>query len=114
MNMMYQNPRLSVRRIGIQLGLSKYYVWEILKKNALHPYHFKRVQNILEVDGPAQSVFCAWILNKITEIPLFLRKILWTDEAKFTRARITNYRNLHIWAAENPPGLPPVVSLLTG
>lgn len=32
----------------------------------------------------------------------FVRRIMWTDEAKFTRTGITNFLNLHTWAAENP------------
>ena len=37
----------------------------------------------------------------------FLNKILWTDESTFTRTGVTNTRNLHLWAQENPHGVRP-------
>lgn len=46
--------------------------------------------------------FCTWILRQHRRYQNFLTEILWTDEATFTRAGVTNHRNLHIWAAENP------------
>lgn len=32
---------------------------------------------------------------------------MWTDEASFTRKGITNFRNLHLWMAENPHAVRP-------
>jgi hypothetical protein len=34
--------------------------------------------------------------------PDFLTRVLWTDEAGFTRDGVMNLHNLHIWAEENP------------
>lgn len=42
------------------------------------------------------------VLIRIQEDPLFLSKIIWTDESKFTREGIFNRRNNHFWAVENP------------
>lgn len=32
----------------------------------------------------------------------FIRFILFTDEATFTRSGFTNVHNIHVWAEENP------------
>lgn len=96
------DPMLSVRRIAVRLGISKMRVWRVLKKEGLHPFHFRRAQNLRDEDSVPRLVFCTWILRQHRLHLNFLRQILWTDEATFTRAGITNHRNLHIWAAENP------------
>lgn len=43
--------------------------------------------------------FCRYLLNSDARDVIFLSKILWTDESKFSREGITN---LHYWAEENP------------
>lgn len=96
------DPRLSVRRIAMQLQMSKWHVWRILKREGLHPYHFRRVQDVIEPDLAARSVFCSWINRNLRQNRNFLQRILWTDEAKFTRAGITNHRNDHLWYSANP------------
>lgn len=96
------DPTLSVRRIAIRLGISRMRVWRVLKKEGLHPYHYRRAQNLRDEDNVPRLVFCTWILRQHRLHPNFLKEILWTDEACFTRAGITNHRNLHIWAVENP------------
>lgn len=96
------DPRLSVRRIAAQLQLSKWSVWRILKREGLHPFHFRRVQDVIGIDYATRSVFCAWLNRSARYNRRFLQKILWTDEAKFTRAGITNHRNDHLWCSVNP------------
>lgn len=101
------DPQLSVRRIAIRLGLSKWTVWKILKREGLHPYHFRRVQDLTEPDFTRRSVFCSWILRKLRSNPNFLKTIMWTDEATFTRSGYTNHRNEHLWLHENPHAVRP-------
>lgn len=102
LRLIFEDPRLSTRRIAIRLNMRYWTVWKILKREGLHPYHFRRVQNITDPDYAARSAFSAWINLNVRENPNFLARILWTDEASFTRAGITNYRNLHAWSADNP------------
>jgi len=97
-----RDPTTSIRRISARLGVSKTSVWRILKKEGLHPYHFRRSHNLIFGDSPARLVFCTWLLREHRRTVDFLKHILWTDEATFTRAGITNHRNAHIWAVENP------------
>lgn len=96
------DPRLSIRRIANRMNLCKWTVWRVLKREGLHPYHFRRVQDIIEPDYAARSVFCAWITRRARRDQTFLRRIMWTDEATFTRSGFTNHRNEHLWQLENP------------
>lgn len=97
-----ENPGLSVRRIATRLGLSKMSVWRVLKKEGLHPYHFRRVQELNEPDFLRRLVFASWINRRVRSDPNFCKKNLWTDEATFTRSGYVNHRNEHLWLQENP------------
>lgn len=64
----------------------------------LHPYHYQRVQELMPEDFPARIRFSEWILRHQNLLP----KILWSDEATFTRSKAFNTKNTHFWAYENP------------
>lgn len=98
----FRNPSISLRRLALMFNVSKSTVGVILKANGLRPYHYRRVQNIKEGDNVQRCIFSTWILRQTRSNPAFFNKILWTDEAKFTRNGITNFRNLHAWSDENP------------
>jgi DNA-binding CsgD family transcriptional regulator len=102
-----EDPKLSVRRISNGLSLSRRTVWRILKREGLHPCHFQRVQVIREPDYATRSTFASWICRRMRNDPNFLKRILWTDEATFTRSGITNHRNVHLWLPENPHAVRP-------
>jgi len=97
-----RDPTTSIRRISARLGIPNTSVWKILKKEGLHPYHFRQSHNLIFGDGGARSIFCMWLLREHRRVVDFLKHILWTDEATFTRTSITNRRNAHIWVVENP------------
>lgn len=96
------DPSTSVRRLSHEEGVSKTSVWRILKSQLLYPYHIQRVQGLSPRDFRPRSELCHWFLRKIALIPLFLSKILFTDEAGFSREGIFNYHNNHFWADVNP------------
>ena len=77
-------------------------VWEVLLDNGLHPFHVQRVQELNTEDHPRRVQFARWFLNKEVEQPCFPSKVLFTDEASFTREGIVNLHNLHLWSAVNP------------
>src|SRR5678815_4633570 len=56
---------------------------------------------IRDSDYVPRVVICQWFLNKCID-QNFLTKVLFTDEAHFTRTAIVNVHNEHIWADENP------------
>lgn len=42
------------------------------------------------------------MIRRSEEDPVFLTKILWTDESRFERSGVFNIHNYHNWAIENP------------
>lgn len=102
LNVIDENPGMSTRQIARHLDVSRSTVWRVLHENMLYPYHIQRVQGLLPRDFPQRLQFSRWILRKCTVDPEFLSRILFTDEAQFTRDGVVNYHNVHIWALENP------------
>lgn len=96
------NPHGSIRSCAKDSGLSYYGVQAILKKHKMHPFSLEFVQQLLPGDNLRRINFCEGMLVKIQEDRNFLKRIIWTDEAKFDREGIVNRRNWHYWAAENP------------
>lgn len=70
----------------------------MVRSQAIHPYHYRRVQDLRPEDFLPRVQFCRWILNNENVLP----NILWSDEATFTRNGAFNMHNTHFWAAENP------------
>lgn len=97
-----EDSKVSCRRLGLQLAVPKSVVHDVLKEQLLHPYHVKKVQDLLPVDPESRLTFCNFIQNQLEENPNFSRTILFTDEASFTRSGITNFHNEHVYSDENP------------
>lgn len=102
LNLITEDPTLSTRGVGITCGVSSEAVWRCWKRHNLHPFHYRKVQGLIDNDGFSRVVFCERMNGKLDEDPNFLRKILWTDEAQFTRTGIFNSHNFHNWMEENP------------
>lgn len=101
------NIRLSSRRASQQLQVSKSKVLRVLHKNHRKAFHLQPVQNLHPGDAEKRLNFCQWLLNSVERTPDFHHKVLWTDEASFTRRGVVNYHNLHVWAQENPHEIRP-------
>ena len=89
-----EDPTLSVRAVARNLNLSTWKVWKTMHREGKYAFHGTRVQGLEEGDPVRRIQFCRFLLNNDIEDPWFLRSILWTDEAKFTREGITNFHNL--------------------
>jgi hypothetical protein len=63
------------------------------------------VQALLPQDFEARLQFCRWICEANNRDVQFIKNILFTDEATFTRNGMTNIHNTHIWAEENPKAI---------
>lgn len=96
--MVRENPKTSTRRISAAVGVPQSQVWRVIKREQLHPYHVQKVQRLEPGDEVARRGFCRWILGHRRSI----RRILFTDEAQFTRDGMTNTKNSHVWSEENP------------
>nr|XP_012145923.1 PREDICTED: uncharacterized protein LOC105663164 [Megachile rotundata] len=102
MRRIVDDPTTSTRRIAAEEGVSKSIVWQILKDNELHPYHYQRVQALEEGDHERRRNFCSWMEEKIRTDESFLSRILFTDDASFNRHKIFNFHNSYVWNEENP------------
>ena len=96
------NPGGSTSRISSAEGVHRSTVWRLLHEDRLYPYHLQRVQGLKPEDLPRRVTFCHWCLEQCVQHPQFLWKLLFTNEAMFTRDGNFNIHNVHIWAHANP------------
>lgn len=101
----YAQPQSSIPSAEVDLGISASSVQRILNENHMHPYSYQNVQSFKPGDNLRRIEFCEFMMLKMPEDPQFLSNIIWTDESKFSREGITNRRNQHFWATENPQAL---------
>jgi len=97
-----RNPRNSTRQASRRLGINHMAVWRILRQNNFHPFHFQRVQGLLEADFAPRLQFSRWVLRAEEAEEYFAKRILFTDEAFFCRDGIFNIHNSHHWQVNNP------------
>ncbi|KAJ8960006.1 hypothetical protein NQ318_009442 [Aromia moschata] len=74
----------------------------ILHEQQLRAYHYSPTQILLPGDFLARMQFWEFILRRNRQDAYFVTKILFTDEATFTRRGIFNRKSCHIWADQNP------------
>lgn len=58
------NPQLSTRRAALQLGTSHRTVFNVLRNDGRHPYHFAPAQYLLPLYKESRTPFCEWFLTK--------------------------------------------------
>jgi hypothetical protein len=92
------NPRASVRQIARELVVPFKIVNRVIKDEHLHSYHYTKVQSVLPQDYEPRMQHAHWLLERNDN---FLEKVLWTDEALFTRDGVFNRHNEHYYALEN-------------
>lgn len=95
-------PQASIYTAVHDVGIPYTSIERILWKNKMHNYKFITVQAMHPEDPVNRAQLCETILIRSQEDNDFLKKIIWTDESKFSREGIFNRRNHHIWANENP------------
>lgn len=96
------NPQASIRSCVADLGLSFSSIQRILQNHRMHDYKLSMSQHLHFGDAERRVQFCENILIRIQEDNGYLRKIIWTDESKFSREGIFNRHNTHFWANNNP------------
>jgi hypothetical protein len=79
------NPLSSTSRIASHTSLSQSSVWRVLRKNSLHPFHLQPVETQQPGDKERHLKYCRRLLHRVVDEPDFLNRVLWTDEAGFTR-----------------------------
>ena len=68
LQVIYENPGMSVRRLAQNTGVSRDTVHRILRVNGLHPFHYQRVQQQLPRDAQQRVNFCGGIVINIVYI----------------------------------------------
>lgn len=96
-----ENPSVSTRQLAVTFNVDHMTAWRTIHDQLLYPYHLQRVQGLSPADYPQRETFCRWFIHQSAN-PLFIRTVLFTDEATFGRDGITNLHNQHVWADENP------------
>lgn len=104
LNIVEDDPHISTRNLSRQTGISRTSVHRVIKRNLLYPYHIQKVQELLTEDLVKRLNFCRFILQQESN---FSKKILFTDEACFTRRGVTNLHNQHEYADVNPHSVAP-------
>lgn len=99
------NPNASLRAAEKDLGISRCTVQRILSKHHFHDYKFSLVQDLHPQDPDDRVNLCEMLLIRNQEEHNFFKKIIWTDESKFSREGIFNRHNNHTWASVNPHAL---------
>lgn len=101
-DMIEHNPTRSTRSIAQELGVNHSLVWNVLHSAQFHPFHYTRVHSLLPDDFERRTNYCNWLLQQVEEHPNFTSRIMWTDEANFSRDGFFNQRNSHYYSLENP------------
>ena len=68
----------------------------------MHPFHVQRAQVLQLDDYTPRITFAQWYLEKYATDPFFPEKMLFSDEAFFTREGILNTPKAYMWVEENP------------
>lgn len=98
-----EHPNASCRSAAAVLGIPNHVrVWTALNDNNRHPFRFQKVQALIPNDYQPRIQFSNWYLDQLRHARNFSSKILFTDEAQFTREGIFNSHNMHCWAEVNP------------
>ncbi len=100
MELIQENPHVSVREIARGTGIPLTTVWRILNSNGMYPYHLTPVATILPGDLERRLNFCHWMVE-VEHVHLHNR-ILFSDESLFMQDGIFNSLNEHLWAEDNP------------
>ncbi|KAJ8935861.1 hypothetical protein NQ318_015972 [Aromia moschata] len=93
LNRVWEDPTLSIRRLGMLENISQSIVWRILHEQSLYPFHAVKVQELLPTNFHKRLECCRSMLQKHRDDPLFFKRILFTDESTDANPRATVTRH---------------------
>ena len=92
---------MSLREIERETNVAKTSARKILRRHKFKSYRCRKVHHLRNTDFQRRRIFCRWILRKERADPNSCKKILWSDESRFTNNGWFN-RNIHYrWTQEN-------------
>lgn len=95
------DPTLSAGQIALQLNLPQNFVCQILNRKEIQLYLIEHKQELLPEDFDKRVEFCQWLLHRVTDDPDFITKVLWSDEATFTRDGVNTVHSSHLLSLQN-------------
>lgn len=95
------NPRLSVRQVARQLGISKSFVWRVIRQQ-MYPFKPQVLFELQPDDYERRKQFCVNELGRISSNRNHLPFLLFTDEAIFHLDGHVNKQNTRCWSETNP------------
>lgn len=90
-----ENPHVSTEILDRSTGIEKTSINRILKQHKYHAYHIDLHQQLYDLDYENRVNFSRLFLNMIRDIPNFLSKVLFSDEATFKSNGLVNRHNMH-------------------
>lgn len=96
------NPHKPTRQVAADNDVSKTSILRLLKNEKYHPYKIHLVQELNEDDPDRRLEFCEIMANRCQDDPLFIKNILFSDEATFVLNGTVNKQNCRYWSTENP------------
>lgn len=84
------------------MNISYSSVQKIARKYKYHAYLYSPVQFLQSNDYERRVNYVAHIMVELEDDPHFLKKIMWTDEARFHNNGTVNHHNNHFWSDSNP------------
>lgn len=97
-----EQPTSSCRGAASALQLPSHMAaFRTLHRHDLHPFRYQKVQALKPADHAPRVQFCEWLLQRLHQDRNMFSKIIFTDEATFSREGIFNSHNLHEWSHEN-------------
>lgn len=92
--------RITWCSVALLCNVSKNTVCWQIRREGIHPYHFRTVQSLNKFIDHNVCFFLG-VSKQLRNIPSFLQIIFCPVEAKFPRTGITHVRNMHYKIDEN-------------
>lgn len=99
---MRDNPHSASRQVGSDMNLSHSTVLNVLHRNGFHPYKVILTQELSQDDFDRRVEFCEDMQMRCNNDNMFVKNIVFSDEASFFLNGSVNRQNYRYWATENP------------
>lgn len=96
------NPHSTSRNIALDYNLSHTSVLKLLKMEKFHPYKVTLVHELSETDFDLRQEFCERMTDICNRDPMFVQRLIFSDEATFSLRGHVNRQNCRYWSRVNP------------
>ena len=97
------NPRLSLRAAAQEVGVAHATIWNFLRKELkMFPYKLQMTTALTESHKERRLRFARDCRRELRNNAGYLRRIVFSDECKFSLSGSVNKQNCRIWGLERP------------